>query len=141
MHSARRRHDMEEQLHRREIAQGGATIEVIHASQGESPAGRTHARVMPSAEHPARERIEAALRMGGYASYGGDWQCPACRCRVTDEASERHSDLSLRLEIDGESVRLRCEHGCRENTIRAMLGMAAYVEDPAPPDGRRGSRH
>ena len=96
--------------------------------------------MMPRADHPAKERIEAALRAGGYSSYGGDWQCPACRCRVSEH--ERNADLSLRLELDGESVRLRCSHGCRENTIRAMLSMAAYVEDPGPRgEARSAPRH
>ena len=81
-----------------------------------------------------RKRLrKAALRSEGYANYGGDWQCPSCRCRVADGRHQPHADLSLRLERDGEVVRLRCSHGCRENTIRAILGMAAYADDP---DGR-----
>lgn len=109
--------------------------QAVASLEGESGPLPARCELQPRAENPALARLESSLRAEGYASYGGDWQCPSCRCRVADARHRQHADLSLRLERDGEAIRLRCSHGCRENTIRAILGMAAYVDAPADPAG------
>ena len=135
MHGTRRRHDCPEDEKRRHEFSHCERKGSVHVSFSSRSGAGGGARVLPQVEHAALARIEAALRLEGYANYGGDWQCPSCRCRVADQRGGRNADLSLRLEIDGEAVRLRCAHGCRGNTIRAMLGLAAYVggaDEPAP---------
>lgn len=145
MHSTRQhRHDREEGF-APEIGDSENEIGVSSVAKGDSyssPPSRT--RLMPRLENLGRLRTEAALRKQGYANYGGDWQCPACRCRIEEDAGTQRSDLSLRLEGEGEVVRLRCSRGCRPNTIRAILGMAPYLDDSRSTPtsgGGGGSKH